>query len=586
MSSQDATAPVINVIQIEPHQQIFSTPPLVSQIKTKKVDISTQLKTPSPISNNIKTQNKTKIKTNTKKKVTLSSQEAMKPGTFLLSDISIDNSEDSITTYQCPLSPCPLLQCPLDPLPAPPPPLSVPISPEISNYILPTSNPPPSPHAHQLSPPPHTSSPHHNQPSPSINTEITCSTRRSKRLKDKQPVYKDLTLSDEESSPEKDNNKDKSFCQDPKSKQKNKDPPPPPTEPKTKRKTKVLKTTLLPINKCHLIANQYRRAVYSHDTVESKMQAVQAVLWHNLDHPDATIEQRHTYHQYCTSPCPYIQWITAKKSANDYVRDVKHRDLHDNAKTWTGGYLKKLDTTYPNAFIKLQTLFKTLGSEQLMQRCMSSYSQNMNESMHSKLWRMVLKFKSHSTKRYIFACRMLILVHNFGHEKSSILYVIDMMTQSSYNYLVQKDNDSLRNSKKEHMLAEKGVRKHRKKYVKYDYCEYTMQPLKKHKPPDIIIPEASKAVDEKYKSGCEPIFVGSKSNSKSTTKGCTNNIRTSCSNKASSANVPSDANKPSTSAKCDNIFNIFYPTFVPNNANKRSRSPSSNSSSSGVKKTK
>ena len=77
---------------------------------------------------------------------------------------------------------------------------------------------------------------------------------------------------------------------------------------------------------------------------------------------------------------------------------------------------------------------------------------------------------------------------------------------------------------------------------------------------------------------------------KSTTKGCTN-TRTSGSNKASSANMPSDAHKPSTSAKCDNIFNKFYPSFVPNNAkinksNKRSRSPSSDMSSSGVKKTK
>ena len=73
-----------------------------------------------------------------------------------------------------------------------------------------------------------------------------------------------------------------------------------------------LKPDLLHISKCHLIASQYKRAVYSHKTVEDKMQAVQAVLWHNLDHPEATIEQRHTYHQYCTKPWPYIQWITEK----------------------------------------------------------------------------------------------------------------------------------------------------------------------------------------------------------------------------------------------------------------------------------
>merc|ERR1712055_666613 len=40
LSSQEATAPVINVIQIEPSQkQTFSTPALKSKIKNKKVDL-------------------------------------------------------------------------------------------------------------------------------------------------------------------------------------------------------------------------------------------------------------------------------------------------------------------------------------------------------------------------------------------------------------------------------------------------------------------------------------------------------------------------------------------------------------------
>ena len=101
---------------------------------------------------------------------------------------------------------------------------------------------------------------------------------------------------------------------------------------------------------------------------------------------------------------------------------------------------------------------------------------------------------------------MLVLVHNFGHERSSILYILDMMTKQAFDYLSQKDNDSIRNSKKEHVIAAKGIKKHRLKYVKYDYCEDTMQKLKKHKPPSRPTPEASKAADQKYESGCEPIF--------------------------------------------------------------------------------
>ena len=54
---------------------------------------------------------------------------------------------------------------------------------------------------------------------------------------------------------------------------------------------------------------------------------------------------------------------------------------------------------------------------------------------------------------------MLILIHNFGHEKSSILYIIDMMTQEAFDYLSQKDNDSIINFKKEHMVGARGIKK-------------------------------------------------------------------------------------------------------------------------------
>ena len=58
-----------------------------------------------------------------------------------------------------------------------------------------------------------------------------------------------------------------------------------------------------------------------------------------------------------------------------------------------------------------------------MKRCTKKYTQNGNESIHSKLWRIALKFKSHGTKRYNFACQMVMMIHNFGHEKASLLNV-------------------------------------------------------------------------------------------------------------------------------------------------------------------
>ena len=213
------------------------------------------------------------------------------------------------------------------------------------------------------------------------------------------------------------------------------------------------------------------------------MVAVKAVLYHNLDHLGATIEQKRKYHEFCKSSfCEFREWEEAGKPLEKYARTKSHKELDGTLKTWTGGYLKEIDTKYPDAFEKLKQLFATLGSEELMKRCTKKYTQNGNESIHSKLWRIVIKFKSHSTERYNFACQMVMMFHNFGHVKASLLNVLDCMTLSSANFLKNSDNDSLRVAKRDHQLIEGGSRKkHRTKSVK--------------KP------------GETYEAGCEPIVV-------------------------------------------------------------------------------
>ena len=78
-----------------------------------------------------------------------------------------------------------------------------------------------------------------------------------------------------------------------------------------------------------------------------------------------------------------------------------------------------------------------------MRRC-AKVTRNLNESVHSKLWRSVLKFKHHSKKRYRFACLMTVLVHNFGHEKGSLLHCLASMTKPAEKDLRYKDAESIR----------------------------------------------------------------------------------------------------------------------------------------------
>ena len=104
----------------------------------------------------------------------------------------------------------------------------------------------------------------------------------------------------------------------------------------------------------------------------------------------------------------------------------------------------------------LQNLFffDTLGSEELMKRCTKKYTQNDNESVHSKLWRIVLKFKSHSIQRYQFACQMVMMFYNFGHVKASLLNVLDCMTTTAVSFLAHTDIEGIRTSKRDHSLIE------------------------------------------------------------------------------------------------------------------------------------
>ena len=75
--------------------------------------------------------------------------------------------------------------------------------------------------------------------------------------------------------------------------------------------------------KCVSVSQLYRHAVYSNTEAgpEAQSTAVQAVLWHELDRPDATPDERQTYHQFCQPGwCDYTAWVLSGQPAHAYVR--------------------------------------------------------------------------------------------------------------------------------------------------------------------------------------------------------------------------------------------------------------------------
>ena len=157
------------------------------------------------------------------------------------------------------------------------------------------------------------------------------------------------------------------------------------------RKIKYPLKKLFSWNVCRDLSQLYRLAVYQNvdNGPDSQATAVKAVLYHEMDYPEANIDERAEFHQYCGEWCPYKEWENKKKPLSDFKRDKK--DIHGNVIRWEGGILANFKNKYPDAFEELLDIFVLLGNPELMSRCTRMITQNINESLHAKLWKNCLK---------------------------------------------------------------------------------------------------------------------------------------------------------------------------------------------------
>ena len=200
--------------------------------------------------------------------------------------------------------------------------------------------------------------------------------------------------------------------------------------------------------------------MYSHteEGIPAMCRAVKAVLWHALDRLDATAEERVRYHQYCGAAwCGFKKWVMMGNTPESYTKTTK-KDQQGKEVPWTGGHFKRIDLDFPAVFKKLEDIFETLGSEILLSRCTKKVTQNINESVHSKLWRRVLKFKKHGANRYRFCCVQVAMEHNFGKKAGSLLNCLGAMSAKAEHDLSRKDEESHYVAARKHTLLPGGNR--------------------------------------------------------------------------------------------------------------------------------
>ena len=77
-----------------------------------------------------------------------------------------------------------------------------------------------------------------------------------------------------------------------------------------------------------------------------------------------------------------------------------------------------------------------------------------NESIHSKIWNICHKLKMHRQDRFVFALQQVMLSHNFGHIKASLLNVLGTMSPEVSHNLDLLDREAICVSKIKHELHE------------------------------------------------------------------------------------------------------------------------------------
>ena len=146
-------------------------------------------------------------------------------------------------------------------------------------------------------------------------------------------------------------------------------------------------------NRCFELSQKYKMAVYQNrvEGPEAQSRAVKAIVYHEQDYPGSSVEERKEFHQFCGIWCKFKLWESQGKPLGDFNRSKK--DIHGNDIVWEGGLLAKFKIDYAEAYNELKEVFEELGNHELMSRCSKALTQNINESVHSKLWRHCLKKK-------------------------------------------------------------------------------------------------------------------------------------------------------------------------------------------------
>ena len=107
-------------------------------------------------------------------------------------------------------------------------------------------------------------------------------------------------------------------------------------------------------------------------------------------------------------------------------------------------------------------MFDELADPDKMSRCTRLLSQNCNESIHARLFRMILKGKFHKYYHIDLAALLTTVIHNLGYEQGigSMYKHYGAYLKEEIRNFINKDNARLANAEKKHQDAKIKSRHH------------------------------------------------------------------------------------------------------------------------------
>ena len=142
----------------------------------------------------------------------------------------------------------------------------------------------------------------------------------------------------------------------------------------------------------------------------------------------------HLHHRLCPegegSWCPYQKALAEKRDPNQFQKKR--------------GLFSRMSSKGRAEVLKI---YEALTNETLLLKCQKGHTQNINKSLHSKLWSKVQKHKYHGKSRLLFLAQTTALDHNWGYEKASLLNRLGVGTSEEYlSVLRQQDSERSRHS--------------------------------------------------------------------------------------------------------------------------------------------